>query len=176
MSEREIWDAYDSNGDKLGYDLYRDESSSIPEGVYHIVAEIYTITRDKEVLVTQRHPDKPWPLKWEITGGSVLKGETPIKGALRELKEETGILTQESDLRFVYSYLMKGMPAIYYCYMIVINRNNTEIKLQRGETIDYRYISYDRFKELIQTEKFVDTIRDRFNIHAGLFDNIVSSI
>ena len=168
MSEREIWDAYGSNGNKLGYDLYRDESSLIPEGVYHIVAEVYTITRDKEVLVTQRHPDKPWPLKWEITGGSVLKGETPIK--------ETGILTQESDLRFVYSYLMKGMPAIYYCYMIVINRNNTEIKLQRGETIDYRYISYDRFKELIQTEKFVDTIRARFNVHEELFDNIVSSI
>lgn len=176
MSEREIWDAYDSNGDKLGYDLYRDESFSIPEGVYHIVAEVYTITRDKEVLVTQRHPDKPWPLKWEITGGSVLKGETPIKGALRELKEETGIITQKSDLRFVYSYLMKGMPAIYYCYMIVISRNNTEIRLQRGETIDYRYIVYDKFKEFIQTEKFVDTIRDRFNVHEELFDNIVSSI
>lgn len=35
---KEIWDAYDKDGNKLGFDQFRDEP--IPEGVYHIVVEI----------------------------------------------------------------------------------------------------------------------------------------
>lgn len=61
MPNAEIWDAYDSNGKKLDYDLYRDRANLIPEGVYHIVVEIYTVTKDKEILVTQRHPKKHTP-------------------------------------------------------------------------------------------------------------------
>jgi len=40
---KEIWDAYDRDGIKLEFDLIRGEP--IPEGVYHIVAEIYAITK-----------------------------------------------------------------------------------------------------------------------------------
>ncbi len=86
---REIWDAYDMRGNKLGFDLYRDEP--VPENIYHIVVEIYVITKNNRILITQRHPDKSYPLKWENTGGSILKGETPIQGAIRELYEETEI-------------------------------------------------------------------------------------
>lgn len=60
---KEIWDAYDKDGNKLGFDQFRDEP--IPEGVYHIVVEIYTITENKEVLITQRHPNH-----------EILRGET----------------------------------------------------------------------------------------------------
>jgi 8-oxo-dGTP pyrophosphatase MutT (NUDIX family) len=42
-------------------------------------------------LITQRNPNRARAQKWEITGGSILKGETPEHGAIRELKEETGI-------------------------------------------------------------------------------------
>lgn len=35
---REVWDAYDVQGNLLGFDLYRGEP--IPEGVYHLVVEI----------------------------------------------------------------------------------------------------------------------------------------
>ncbi len=176
MPNVEIWDAYDSNSNKLGYDLYRDEAYLIPNGVYHIVVEIYTVTKDKEILITQRHSKKTHPLKWEITGGSILKGETPEKGALRELKEETGILAQESDLRFVYSCIIEGTPSIYYCYLIVIDKDNTRIELQDEETVDYRYMAYDEFKQFIQTEEYVDTERNRFNIYEEQFDNIIYSI
>ena len=47
---REIWDAYDKDGKKLGFDQFRDEP--IPEGIFHIVVEIYTVTENNEVLIT----------------------------------------------------------------------------------------------------------------------------
>ncbi|WP_367891691.1 NUDIX domain-containing protein [Holdemania filiformis] len=45
----------------------------------------------EELLRTQRHPDKPYGLVWEMNGGSVLAGETNRKGACRELCEEAGL-------------------------------------------------------------------------------------
>jgi 8-oxo-dGTP diphosphatase len=168
---REIWDAYDKDGNKLRFDQFRDEP--IPEGVYHIVVEIYTVTENNEVLITQRHQNKPWALKWEVTGGSILKGETPEQGAIRELREETGIVVADSDLNFVYSYIYKNVPSIYKCFVVFINKEKTKIQLQEGETIDYRYLPYNEFKEFVRTDDYVDWVRERFYDHEELFDNIV---
>lgn len=168
---REIWDAYDKEGNKLGFDQFRDEP--IPEGVYHIVVEIYTIAENNEVLITQRHQNKPWALKWEVTGGSILKGETPEQGAIRELREETGIEVADSDLNFVYSYIYKNVPSIYKCFVVFINKEKTKIQLQEGETINYRYLPYNEFKQFVRTDDYVDWIRERFYAHEQLFDNIV---
>lgn len=169
---REIWDAYDKEGNKLGFGQFRDEP--IPKGVYHIVVEIYTVTENKEILITQRHPDKAWALKWEITGGSILKGETPEEGAVRELREETGIRVIASELNFVYSYIQKDVPSIYKCYVVFIDKEATKIELQEGETVNYRYLPYDEFKKFIYMDEFVDLIRERFLAHEKAFDEIIS--
>ena len=169
--EREIWDAYDKYGNKLEFDQFRDEP--IPEGVYHIVVEIYTVTEDNEILITQRHQNKPWALKWEVTGASILKGETPEQGAIRELKEETGIEVTDSDLNFVYSYMYKNVPSIYKCFVVFINKEKTKIQLQEGETIAYRYLPYNEFKQFIKTDNYVDWVRERFYAHEELFDTII---
>ena len=166
--KKEIWDAYDKNGNKLGFDLIRGEP--IQKGIFHIVVEIYTITENNEVLITQRHPSKPWPLKWEITGGSILKGETSKQGAIRELKEETGIEVEELDLHFIYSYISEDVSSIYHCYIVFINKKETKIQLQDNETIAYRYLPYKEFKQFIQTEDYVDRIKERFFKCEELFD------
>ncbi|MDR0916407.1 MAG: NUDIX domain-containing protein [Oscillospiraceae bacterium] len=168
MAEREIWDAYDENGELLGVELYRGEP--IPDGMYHIVVEVVTFTTDGEVLVTQRDPDKVFPLKWEITGGSKLKGESPIQGALRELAEETGITAREGDLRLVY--ILRGERWFYHCYAIIVDRVETVIKLQQGETVDYRWLPYEEFKRFVQSDDYAPPLRDRFNAHVELFDAV----
>lgn len=169
--ERESWDAYDKDGNKLGFDLFR--GAPIPEGAYHIVVEIYTVMEDNQVLITQRHQDKPWALKWEVTGGSILKGETPEQGAIRELKEETGIKVADSDLNFVCSCIYEHASTIYKCFVVFINKQKIEIRLQKGETIDYRYLPYNKFKEFIRTDDYVHWIRQRFFAHEELFDAII---
>ena len=156
--KKEIWDAYDKDGNKLGFDLFRDEP--IPKGVYHIVVEIYTVAEDNEVLITWRHQNKPWALKWEVTGGSILKGETPEQGAIRELKEETGIEIKDSDLNFVCSCIYEHASTIYKCSVVFIDKEKTKIQLQEDETVDYYYLhiadnegTYDQQKKRFQGQQ-----------------------
>lgn len=169
---REVWDAYDIDGNKLGYDLYRDEADRITQGVYHIVVEIMAVTHDKRVLVTQRDERKPFGCLWEITGGSVLKGESPKIGAMRELREETGIAIDENDLHFVGKIADEN--CLYYSYIAFIS-NNPTITLQEGETVDYRFMPYDEFAKFSLTEKFVAHVGRKIHQQAEKISQIIKN-
>ena len=115
MVDEEMWDAYDANENKLGFEVRRSMAKSLPEGVYHIVVMVYTVTKTGKVLTTQRSRNKTNSLKWEVTGGSIISGETPRTGAVRELLEETGIKKSPEDLIELYRYNDKcNLPLILY--------------------------------------------------------------
>ena len=166
---KELWDAYDREGNLLGFDLVRGEP--LPEGAYHLVAEVLAVANDGRVLLTRRHPDKRWGGLWEYTGGSVLKGETPVQGALRELREETGIAVSALDLHPVYVNTWPetaGMGAgssIYHSFVTFFDPSKQTIRLQEGETMDYKLLSYEAFKEFLLEDRFVDVVRRRFLAH-----------
>lgn len=61
---------------------------------------------DNTVLAVSRKTDKT---SWGLPGGKVELGETPLRGAIRELKEETGIQLEPTDLEEVFSKLGHSM-------------------------------------------------------------------
>lgn len=146
----EIWDAYDSEGNKLGFDLYR--GKPIPKGAHHIVVDICVFSADGNVLITQRDKSKAYPLQWENVGGSVLKGETPLRGAIRELFEETGIAVNEKSLRLAFTEVSE--TTIYYFFVAVV-KGKPKVVLQPNETIDYKWLPRGDFFEFIKTDDFV---------------------
>jgi 8-oxo-dGTP diphosphatase len=62
--------------------------------------------RDGSILVAQRAATQHLAGAWEFPGGKVKDGEEPVEAALRELREETGLvaLRAESLLVFVHDY------------------------------------------------------------------------
>lgn len=73
------------------------------------VAGILLIQGDEYVL--QHRDDIPTiaePGTYSLWGGSLEDGETPTVGALRELKEETGIAIGENELQHLYSFEIMG--------------------------------------------------------------------
>lgn len=175
---REVWDAYDKDGKKLGFDLYRDEYDKSRKGAYHLVVGVFTITKNKEVLITKRDEHKEsYPSKWEISGGSAIKGESSRAGARRELFEETGLKTNEESLIPVYElYAKEEVSALYSCYVNVIEDSNVSIILQDGETCDYKFVTYDEFKKIIKGDDFVETFQNRFFEYEDVFDRIVMNL
>lgn len=98
----EIWDLYDEKRKLTGRTHIRGEE--LPEGCYHLVVHVWIRNSRGEYLISQRAADRPtYPLKWECVGGSVVKGEDSLHGALREVKEEVGISLPAESGRVVYT-------------------------------------------------------------------------
>jgi 8-oxo-dGTP pyrophosphatase MutT (NUDIX family) len=139
----EIWDLYDEDRKPLGRVHRRGDALLLGEN--HIVVEIWTVNGRGRVLLTLRDQRKqPYPGRWENTGGAVLAGEDSLTGALRELREETGIRAEAGELEFLGGYRVPGVFADVY-----LLRRDVELKdisLQPGETVDARWATLEEIR------------------------------
>ena len=108
----ELWDLYNENRELIGCDHIRGEE--IPQGCYHLVVHVWIRNGKGEYLLSQRSADRPsFPLMWECVGGSVLKGEDSLTGAIREVQEEVGVLLSAKRGTLVKSVVreeLNGVP------------------------------------------------------------------
>jgi 8-oxo-dGTP diphosphatase len=63
-----------------------------------LVAACALVDPDARVLIAQRPAGKPMAGLWEFPGGKVETGERPENTLIRELKEELGIIVDETCL------------------------------------------------------------------------------
>lgn len=146
----ELWDAYDAEFNKIKEKtLIRGEA--IPEGLYHLVCEILVKHNDGSYLLMQRDLNKYYGGLWEATaGGSALIGEEPLECALRELREETGIIAKE--LREVGRIISKETQSIYVEFLCITDWKKEDIILQEGETSNYKWVSRDELVNMKSDE------------------------
>ncbi len=137
----EKWDAYDSKLNKIeGVTLIRGEQ--IPEGYFHLCSEIIVRHTDGSYLIMQRDKRRHLGGMWEATaGGSALQGEDPLTCAMRELQEETGIVSDE--LIEIGRVLHHGHKTYYVDYLCATDVDKDSIVLQEGETIAFKWIDPD---------------------------------
>lgn len=128
----EIWDAYTAHRKKVGLLLRRGDP--IPDGLYHLVVNVFVRHVDGDWLFMKRSSQKElYPDYYECgAGGSVLAGERSRSAALRELAEETGLtpkwlssIAQERDY--------KDQCHFDY-YLAEVDIDKSAISYQPGET------------------------------------------
>lgn len=146
----ELWDTYDAEFNKIkDKTLIRGEA--IPEGLYHLVCEILVKHNDGSYLLMQRDLNKHYGGLWEATaGGSALLGETPLECALRELREETGIIA--TDLMEVGRVISKEAQSIYVEFLCTTDWKKEDITLQEGETSNFKWVSRDELVNMKSDE------------------------
>ena len=143
----EVWDLYDENRRPLGRTHRRGEP--LPAGSYHLGVDIWTVNARGEILLTLRAPEKDdLPNEWENTCGSVLAGETSLQGALRELREETGIVAGPEELEWIDSRC-GGRDCLSDSYLLRRDVELGQLVFQAGETVDAMWVTPAKLEEMI---------------------------
>ena len=168
----EKWDLFDENRKPLNKTHKRGDEMKV--GEYHTVVVIWTVNNKHEILLTLRHPNKEaYPNLWENTGGSVLSRETSLKGAVRELFEETGIVADENELILLGTE--KENSAFIDTYIVRKNVDISELTMQEGETIDAQWVSLDILDEMIKSGEIAIPISRRLIPLRDKFESFVYS-
>ena len=131
----ELWDIYDTSRQLTGR-MHR-RGNFLPEGDYHLVVYAWLMNSKGEFLLTKRSPNKGFPNMWETTGGSAVAGDDSLTAAIREVREETGLILQAKNGERVITYQGKNFFADVWLFRQDFDLSN--VVLLEGETCDARY-------------------------------------
>ncbi|NNJ89124.1 MAG: NUDIX domain-containing protein [Eudoraea sp.] len=95
----EEWvDLMDAEGNYTGQKILKSEAHQ--KGLFHPTVHIWFYTTDGKVLLQQRTQiKKTFPMYWDVSvAGHVGAGESIVSGAIREIKEEIGLIVEEEAL------------------------------------------------------------------------------
>ena len=158
----EKWDLYTKYREKSGKEHIRGEK--IPEGFYHLVVHVWIRNQKGEYLISQRSFRRPtFPLMWECVGGSVLKGESSIEGAVREVKEEVGLDLEQSAGKLLFSKICGTLDGkVFNNIMDVWLFNyNGEVHLEDAttdEVADCKWMTVPEIRQLYKEKKLVQAM------------------
>lgn len=102
----EYRDIYTRDGQPTG--IVRGKHDSPVAGEYYLHA--IAILRDQEgkyVMAQRSLKARYFPGKWDVTGGSVIHGESPREAAVRETREELGLEISEESLQLIHQYILE---------------------------------------------------------------------
>lgn len=163
----EIWDLYDEKRKLTGRTHIRGEE--LPEGCYHLVVHVWIRNSRGEYLISQRAADRPtYPLKWECVGGSVIKGEDSLHGALREVKEEVGISLPAESGRVVYTKTRgyvdgRRFNDIMDVWLFEYDGDADLANADTKEVADTRWLKTADIRKLYDDGELVDTLEYFFD-------------
>lgn len=146
----EIWDIYDESRRKTGRTTARGER--LEEGEFHLVVHVWIVNGNGEYLITKRSPNKAFPGMWECTGGSALAGEDSLAAALREVREETGLILDPACGKIVMTLKRKDNFADVWLFRTGFELR--DVVLQEGETCDVMKADENTVREMLGSGEF----------------------
>lgn len=153
----ELWDIYDADRKPTGKTIERGQP--LPDGCYHIAVQVWIRNRDGEWLISRRAPNKKHPLEWEPTGGSAIAGEDSFTAALREVREELGIVLDPSRGRLWSSHRNERPdwfnPGFLDVWLFDADVELSDVVLCPDETVEAMYASAERIREMMESGEFV---------------------
>ncbi len=116
----------------------------------HVVPCVVVFDKSGMVLLLKRARSKRNGGRWEIPGGSLRYGESPRRGALRELKEETGFKLSPFDIKpvdtFGILYPEMKVEFIIPLYTTIIDRAEPVIRPEEHD--DWGWFTISQVKEM----------------------------
>ncbi len=107
------------------------------------------ILNQKGEILLQRRGDSN---KWGFPGGAIELGETPEMAAIREVKEETGLEVEVTELLGIFTdcdiEYANGDKAQSICIAYRLKVISGELNCDNRETLELKYFPLDEIPEL----------------------------
>lgn len=122
-----------------------------------------------EYLISQRSANRPtYPLMWECVGGSVIKGEDSLQGAIRETKEEVviNLLPESGRLLFTKTRKITDGKIFNDIMDVWLFDYDGEVDLGNATTDEVAQVAWvnrELIRELFDEKMFVDTLEYFFD-------------
>lgn len=114
-------------------------------------AAIAVMNNDGKILILQRGGTSPWePYKWNFPGGGIDKGESANSAAIRECKEEAGLIPKR--VKFIGNY---GQVAMFLGLCDGVPRINFE-------SMDYRWVNENDLDQYEFVEHVLEVLKMLF--------------
>lgn len=166
----ELWDIYDSNKQKTGRTMKRNDWC-LKDGEYHLTVLGVVVRPDGKFLITQRVMTKSWaPGWWEVSGGGVMAGEDSADAVKREVLEETGLDVSNCEGGYLFSYHREnpGEGDNYFVdiYRFVMDFDESDVKIQKEEAAGFKLATAEEIRELAKQGIFLhyDSIKQVFEL------------
>lgn len=156
---KERFDVVNKNRKPLNYTKERGEK--LNEDEYNTGVESWIIS-DNKILMTKRSKLKSHPGQWEVPGGCSQAGENSWETLIREISEEVNLTVTPDNTEFIDTQLYKKQ--FVDIYQSNINIDLKKIKLQEEEVSDIKLINKEEFNKLIENNKIVPSVLDRYNL------------
>src|SRR4029077_20522157 len=122
------------------------------------------IIEDSRVLLVKRaHP--PLQAQWSIPGGVLEVGELVREAAIREAREETGLIVEPRDLLGVYDRVLRNTDRrVQYHYVLIdflCRRGGGEIQAA-DDAAEVRWFTREELPELNLADDTQDVIHKGF--------------
>ena len=148
----ELWDIYDINRNLTGRTHKR--GIPLPKDDYHLVVFAWIMNHKHELLITKRSPTKGFPGMWECTGGSALAGDDSITAAIREVKEETGLVVSTENGELMIRIPPRDNNAFGDVWLFRQDFDICDVILQENETCDAKWATKDEIRQMLKSGKF----------------------
>ena len=164
----EYWDIYDKDKKLTGRTMKKNDWC-LADDEYHLSVLGVIQRPDGKFLITQRVMSKHWaPGWWEVPGGGAMAGESAAQAVRREVREETGLDVSGAEGGFVFSYHRenpgKGDNYFVDIFKYVMDFEESDVKIQESEALDFRLADKDEIKALAEEGIFLhyDSIKRVF--------------
>lgn len=159
----EMWDLYNGKREKTGKVLPC--GVPVPKGLYHLTVSAWIVNSQGQYLLSQRHLQKAYPLCWECTGGCVLAGEDSLSGAVREVREELGIILNQSKAKMIYQTRREETQDFYDVWLFHADIDISEIDVQETEVVGVQWVNRNVLIDMLHRGKLhpmIDYIEEIF--------------
>jgi len=139
-----------------------------------IEAHIFrTVDNELEFLLLKRANDEKYPGIWQMVTGSINDNEKAFEAALREIKEETGLIPQKLwVVPNVNSYYSPEKDTVIMIPVFAALVKESSKVIISSEHSEYKWVEKEEAKELLAwngQRKSVDTIFQYFTSEKSSF-------